>query len=53
MRGTKIQAKIYVFEKKTKIEMNCHFWFKLVKIGLELSLIFEIETIFLKNNIQN
>jgi hypothetical protein len=33
--------------------MNCHFWFKLIKIGLELSLIFKIETIFLKNYIQN
>jgi hypothetical protein len=32
--------------------MNYHFWFKLIKIGLELSLIFEIEKKILKNYIQ-
>jgi len=41
------------FWKKTKIEINCHFRFKLIKIRLEVSLIFKIETIFLKNYIQN
>jgi hypothetical protein len=42
MCGIKIQAKV-----------NCHFCSKLIRIGLELSLIFEIETILLKNYIQN
>jgi hypothetical protein len=46
-------TKIHVFEKKTETETNCHFHLKLIKIRLEVSLIFEIETIFLKNNIQN
>ncbi len=46
-------TKIHVFEKKTETETNCHFHLKLIKIRLEVSLIFEIETIILKNNIQN
>lgn len=33
-------TKIHVFEKKTKIEINCHFRFKLIKIRLEVSLFF-------------
>jgi len=46
-------TKIHVFEKEFKTNINCHFRFKLIKIRLEVSLIFEIETIFLKNYIQN
>jgi len=48
-----VEPKFMFLKKKTKIEINCHFRFKLIKIRLEVSLIFYIETIFLKNYIQN